>query len=235
MERRFRRSRRTCLIERVVNYAPIVIVGGCVLTECSTLREVNVAESPPVTGTERDKLATDLKKRYSRGVHSGAGARDGRVATGSSAAFSPRPVWPCAGGVAPPGRQWRSQPVNGHDTAFSPLAYSVRERGRTTVSLKNYGDARSRFHDSARFPHGPERHQAEDQSREPSAGSRATRGPTGCSWGSSCSPDACVTVVNPLLLRQLIDNGIIAKNEAVVGGRGDCHGGRAVATRSSGW
>src|SRR5580693_8407135 len=30
------------------------------------------------------------------------------------------------------------------------------------------------------------------------------------------SLDACITVVNPLLLRQLIDNGIIAKNEAVV-------------------
>jgi ATP-binding cassette subfamily B protein len=30
------------------------------------------------------------------------------------------------------------------------------------------------------------------------------------------SLDACITVVNPLLLRELIDNGIIAKNEAVV-------------------
>ena len=39
--------------------------------ECSTLWEVNVAETlrkgTRVTGTERDKLATDLKKRYDAG------------------------------------------------------------------------------------------------------------------------------------------------------------------------
>jgi hypothetical protein len=49
----------------------IIAWGVCVLTECFTLREVNVAETlrkgTRVTGTERDKLATDLKKRYDSG------------------------------------------------------------------------------------------------------------------------------------------------------------------------
>jgi hypothetical protein len=44
---------------------------GVKRTECSTLREVNVAETlkkgTRVTGAERNRLATDLKKRYDAG------------------------------------------------------------------------------------------------------------------------------------------------------------------------
>ena len=69
-----------------------------------------------VTGTERDKLATDLKKRYD----SGESIRALAHATGRSYGFIHRLLTETGvalrGGAAPPGRQWRSQPVNGHDT-----------------------------------------------------------------------------------------------------------------------
>ena len=44
---------------------------GVLRSECSTLREVNVAETlrkgTRVTGTDRSRLATDLQKRYDGG------------------------------------------------------------------------------------------------------------------------------------------------------------------------
>ena len=44
-------------------------------------------------------------------------------------------------------------------------------------------------------------------------------GPTGCTWRSSSWPpavDAVITVVTPLLLRDIIDHGILARDEQVV-------------------
>jgi helix-turn-helix protein len=65
----------------------VIIAKGVKRTECSTIREVDVAETlrkgTRVTGTERNKLATDLKKRYD----SGESIRSLAHATGRSYGF----------------------------------------------------------------------------------------------------------------------------------------------------
>jgi len=49
----------------------VIIADGGLRNECSTSREVNVTETlrkgTRVTGADRSKLATDLKKRYDGG------------------------------------------------------------------------------------------------------------------------------------------------------------------------
>ncbi len=173
----------------------------------------NLKRGTRVTGADRSELAADLSRRYG----AGESIRSLATSTGRSYGFIHRILTET--GVALRGRGGATKKATPKTAAAGKYA------GRETRAVPLAGRTTLR-----RMVHGPGMMMARGFRMDPSVTKQKLKPGTIRRIAGYARPyrvqltifliatalDACITVVNPLLLRELIDDGIVTKNEAVV-------------------